>query len=242
MVLVPYSIDLYRVTLALNYLGATAIFIEDWIAFKQLDACCRAAKPDALVTHSTGLFYGLFKKALRKIPKRIHHAKFQSYGPLSDISKPDERTIAIISFTSGTSGIPKKVERSYAFLAHQFMTLKAVKSSQADEVELQTMPAFLFIGLAVGSTSIIAAINKLKPHKTDYAQVEQQILDNGVNAICASPSFLLKLATQLTRQTNCSPNLKNHDGRRTRFPRGCGSIKSGIYKCKNFDHLRFFRS
>ncbi|MCB0642284.1 MAG: acyl--CoA ligase, partial [Phaeodactylibacter sp.] len=197
LVLVPYSIDLYRTTLALNYLGAAAVFIEDWISFQQIEACCQAAQPTALVTHGKGLFYARLKKALRQIPLRLHHGRYAKYPVLLDHPKPDETAVAIISFTSGTSGVPKMVERSYAFLGHQFETLRQVKNSRSTEIELQTMPAFLFIGLATGSTSVIAAVNKLKPHKTDYAQVQAQVETNQVDTICASPAFLLQLAEQL---------------------------------------------
>jgi acyl-coenzyme A synthetase/AMP-(fatty) acid ligase len=194
LVLVPYSVHLYRVTLALNYLGAAAIFIEDWITFRQMGWVCKVAKPDALITHSTGLLFSYLMRPLRKIPLRLHHERYQKHDPLHKEPDLQEEDIAMISFTSGTSGQPKMIRRSYGFLHHQFHTLKEVKESRLDEIELQTMPAFLLINLVTGGTSVIADFNKLKPHRTDYRKIELQLRHHKVNTLCASPAFLKKLA------------------------------------------------
>ena len=36
LVFVPMSIDLYRITLALFKLGATAVFLDEWVSLKRL--------------------------------------------------------------------------------------------------------------------------------------------------------------------------------------------------------------
>lgn len=193
LVLVPLSIDLYRVTMALNYIGAAPIFIEDWITFRQISACCEAAQPKAIVTNWKGLVYSFFKPALRKIPIKISHGGYEHRTPLEVAPKLRLDDEAIITFTSGTSGTPKMLVRDFQFMDHQFDTLREVKKSAVDEVELLTLPAFLFLNLAMGSTSVLADFNKLKPHRFDPKKIAQQISAHQVSAICASPSFLLKL-------------------------------------------------
>jgi acyl-CoA synthetase (AMP-forming)/AMP-acid ligase II len=193
LVLVPLSIDLYRVTLALNYIGAAAIFVEDWITFQQIGACCEAAQPKAVVTHWKGLIYSWVKPALRRIPLKINHIGYANKAPLDIAPQLSPEDEAIVSFTSGTSGVPKMLVRDFQFLNHQFYTLREVKNCRPQEVELLTLPAFVFLNLAMGSTSVLADFNKLKPDKFDPKKIEQQLLERRVDSICASPSFLLKL-------------------------------------------------
>ncbi len=193
LVLVPLSIDLYRVTLALNYIGAAAIFVEDWITFQQIGACCEAAQPKAVITHWKGLIYSWLKPALRRIPLKINHLGYANQSPLMVAPQLVPEDEAIVSFTSGTSGVPKMLVRDFQFLNHQFYTLREVKNSRPDEVELLTLPAFLFLNLAMGSTSVLADFNKLKPDNFDPKKIERQLLEHRVDALCASPSFLLKL-------------------------------------------------
>ena len=193
LVLIPLSIDMYRVTIALNYIGACAIFVEDWIAFTQIGRCCEASNPNAVITNFKGWLFCYVHKVLRKIPVKIRLGSYLKKEPLEAVSYNIPEEEAIISFTSGTSGTPKMVVRSFQFLTHQFYTLQGIKNSHHQEVELQTMPAFLFINLAMGGTSVIADFNKLKPEKTDIRKIEKQLRVHRVNAICASPAFLYKL-------------------------------------------------
>ncbi len=193
LVLVPLSADLYRVTLALNYIGAAAIFVEDWITFQQIDACCEAAQPKAVVTHWKGLIYSWLKPTLRRIPLKINHIGYAKMEPLQVAPQLQPEDEAIVSFTSGTSGVPKMLVRDFQFLNHQFYTLREVKNCRPDVVELLTLPAFVFLNLAMGSTSVLADFNKLKPDKFDPKKIERQLLERQVDALCASPSFLLKL-------------------------------------------------
>jgi acyl-CoA synthetase (AMP-forming)/AMP-acid ligase II len=193
LVLVPLSADLYRVTLALNYIGAAAIFVEDWITFQQIGACCEAAQPKAVITHWKGLIYSWLKPALRRIPLKINHLGYANIPPLQVAPQLLPADEAIVSFTSGTSGVPKMLVRDFQFLNHQFYTLREVKNCRPDDVELLTLPAFVFLNLAMGSTSVLADFNKLKPDNFDPKKIERQFLEQRVDAICASPSFLLKL-------------------------------------------------
>ncbi|MCK5028073.1 MAG: AMP-binding protein [Bacteroidales bacterium] len=198
LVFVPMSIDLYRVSLALNYIGATAIFIEDWITFKQLKWCCQKSKPKAIVTTSKGLLFCRFTKSLKQLDLKINHNKHSSTEQIKEPVINEPEAIAIISFTTGSSGVPKMLSRSFDFLTQQFYTLSKVKNSSSSDIELITIPVFLFLNLAIGVTSVIADFNILKPDKIDFKKIESQITKHNVNGICSSPSFVIKLAQSIT--------------------------------------------
>jgi len=194
LVLIPFSIDLYRVTMAINTLGATAIFVEDWISFKQIGYCLQTVVPDGVVTNLKGMLFSRLHPVLRRIPRKIFYNRFRRKSMLKDPPQIDEESLALISFTSGVSGTPKPVSRSFKFLFHQFQTLKKVKNSLKSDVELVTLPAFVFINLVVGATSVIADINTLRPEQTKFKKVLKQLKEHQVNAICSSPSFMEQLA------------------------------------------------
>ena len=40
LVFVPMSIDLYRIVLALFRMGATAVFLDEWVSRERLNICC----------------------------------------------------------------------------------------------------------------------------------------------------------------------------------------------------------
>src|SRR5688500_10751638 len=43
LIFVPMSIDLYRIILALFKIGATAVFLDEWVNKKRMEECCKIA-------------------------------------------------------------------------------------------------------------------------------------------------------------------------------------------------------
>src|ERR1700747_541143 len=41
LVFVPMNIDLYRIVLALFSIGATAVFLDEWVNKKRMEECCK---------------------------------------------------------------------------------------------------------------------------------------------------------------------------------------------------------
>jgi non-ribosomal peptide synthetase component E (peptide arylation enzyme) len=49
LVFLPMGIDLYRTVLALFDIGATVVFLDEWVSRERLDVCCRLAKCKAWI-------------------------------------------------------------------------------------------------------------------------------------------------------------------------------------------------
>ncbi len=193
LVLIPFSVELYRVSLALNYIGATAVFIEDWISMKNLKWCCRQSGAVVMVTNRKGKIISYFIKTLRLIPLKLVYNTFKRYNRLDSKPSIELDNEAIISFTTGSSGKPKMHVRNYCFLTHQYLTLSKVKNSGADDIELITLPMFVMLNLASGGTAVLAKYNFINPKKTNFKKIFDQIKACKVNTITASPSFILNL-------------------------------------------------
>jgi acyl-coenzyme A synthetase/AMP-(fatty) acid ligase len=76
-------------------------------------------------------------------------------GPALDLPLPDAGDLALISFTSGTSGAPKAIPRSHGFLAAQHRAIAPMLDSSAAEVDLVAFPVFVLINIASGRTSVL---------------------------------------------------------------------------------------
>ena len=70
-------------------------------------------------------------------------------------SVADPNTVALISFTSGTTGIPKAIPRTHAFLMAQWKAVAPLLHSETEEIDLVTFPVFVLINLAEGRTSVL---------------------------------------------------------------------------------------
>src|SRR5689334_23366868 len=60
LVFVPMSLPLYRVVLALFYIGACPVFLDEWVSIARLKECLKVVKCKALIAKPAYLFLSYF--------------------------------------------------------------------------------------------------------------------------------------------------------------------------------------
>lgn len=205
LVFVPMSIDLYRVILAIFHCGATAVFLDEWVNKKRMEVCCELADCQGFVGVWKARVLSFFSKELRRIPVKLPlrnpqlpliHKK-ESIHEASVVTAEDS---ALITFTTGSTGIPKAADRTHGFLKAQFDVLKTKINPQVGDVAMPVLPIVLLINLASGSTSVIAEFNGRKPQKWKPEKTIRQIKKHKVNRITASPFFIKGLAKSFIKK------------------------------------------
>src|SRR5690606_11798642 len=71
LVFVPMGIPLYRTVLALFHIGATAVFLDEWVSRSRLEVCCRMADCRGFIGVFKARLYAWFSPMLRRIPVRL---------------------------------------------------------------------------------------------------------------------------------------------------------------------------
>ncbi len=195
LVAVPMSIDLYRVVLALLYLGATAVFIDEWAGMERLNMCCRIAECKAIICGMKARFIALFSKELRKVP--IHLSlRGRSRKSMSMNDVPPE-TPALITFTTGSTGVPKAANRTHDFLQKQYNALLEELLPHPNDRCLCTLPIIPFIHLGVGCTTILPGKIGASPSTRRLRGIADEIEHKQATKLIVSPNFLTLLARQV---------------------------------------------
>jgi acyl-CoA synthetase (AMP-forming)/AMP-acid ligase II len=198
LVFVPMSIDLYRTVLALFYVGATAVFLDEWVTKERLLLCCRLADCKGFIGPTKARIMSWFAKDLRQIPIKLSLSKRGQ-----EIKEPaivNEDHSALITFTTGSTGTPKAADRSHTFLDAQFQILKKKVDTKPGDIEMTVLPIVLFINLGVGATSVLADYNSRKPQSLNPALIINQLRKNKVERIISSPYFIKTIAQYLISQ------------------------------------------
>lgn len=119
-----------------------------------------------------------------------------SDGPDPDI-RPDD--LAVIAFTTGSTGAPKPTELLQRNLAAMMSTVLGHWGFHDDSevVDMATFPMFWIIGLAAGGTVVVPPMDfTLRgPGDADPALLVRTIQECGVRSLFASPALLANLAT-----------------------------------------------
>ncbi len=196
LVFQPVSIALYEILLAAFYSGLRVMLADPSAGRGFLSHCCRRLMPDA--------FFGSWKaQCLRLSVAEMRGIRLSvcsgAWFPgarvwrtdgagMAMVDVPDDES-ALITFTSGSTGMPKAAVRSHGFLLAQHRALSKALDFEEGEVDLITLPVFVLANLASGLTSVLAATDLAKPGSPDVAAISSQCARFQITRCAASPAF-----------------------------------------------------
>ncbi len=203
LIFVPMSIDLYRCVLALFHIGATAVFLDEWVSKKRMELCCQIANCQAFIGICKARVFAYFSPELRRIPIKLG-TSYQTKGlRIARMVETTPEETALITFTTGSTGTPKAAKRTHGFLEKQFGKLIEKIDPQVGDIDMPVLPIVLLCNLGLGATSVIADFKAAKPASFKPAKVLRQIQQHKVNRMTASPFFLKKLSQFLIEEKKC---------------------------------------
>jgi acyl-CoA synthetase (AMP-forming)/AMP-acid ligase II len=207
LVLQPLSVELCLMLVATLRAGLVAVFVDPSAGMAHLDACCRLTAPRAFIGCSKAHLLRFVSPSLRRIPMKertrslIRRAN-DAAPALGDLPSPLDlppTAPALIRFTSGSTGEPKAAVRTHGYLLAQLRALESNLRLAAGQLDLVTMPMFMLPNLAAGVTTILPATSVRAPGRVDPAPLVDQIRNNQVTRLTASPSLLQRLADYCAR-------------------------------------------
>jgi len=203
IIMVPMSPELYISMLAVIRCGAVAVFVDPWIPMKQIAAFSAFASPAAFIGIPRSHLLRLFNRKLARIrlsvstgnvvlgiPAKVSLASADRKNcdmPAAPVSADEP---ALITFTSGSSGIPKGANRTHGFLKAQYEALCREMDYRDDDIDMPMFPVFALRNLAAGITSVIPEIDFRNVAEVDPETINRQIQANGVTLVTASPPFI----------------------------------------------------
>lgn len=205
-VLVPVSRDLYLVLLALLRLGATAVFVEPALGPAELVRCYERAAPRAFIGVWRAHLLRLQSRVLRQVPLAVVAGRGVVPGAVSldELTRNgppralpalvDDPAAALLTFTSGTTGAPKAIERSHALLRAQHQVLTSAFPVLTTDRGLSAAPLFALHDFAAGATAVLPPGGLRSGIPRDAKRVVAAVAAHGVTLVRANPRFCEALA------------------------------------------------
>jgi long-subunit acyl-CoA synthetase (AMP-forming) len=129
--------------------------------------------------------------------EKQYHAELSvllQQGYCADIEPVESNDTALITFTTGSSGVPKGANRTHRFLAAQHRALDKEIPYLQDDRDLPVFPIFSLNNLAGGVTTILPAIDLAAPSDKDAAIIIKQLFSAHISCCTVSPSIFNSIA------------------------------------------------
>lgn len=205
VLLLPMGIDLYVTLLGLLQGGHTAVLVDPSSGLRRVGQALERIGVHGLLGTGKAHWLRLAVPALRGgrlyasttwTPLPARRIRSLSGEPLDPVHPPDGEP-ALVTFTSGTTGVPKAIGRSHAFLLAQHRVLAGHMGLSPDDVDLPTLPVFLLNSLAAGATCVLPDGDLRDVASLDPARLVAQVRAHGVTTTSGSPAYLRLLADHL---------------------------------------------
>ena len=229
LVFVPMSISLYRIVLALFHIGAVAVFLDEWASLDRLKKACIIAECKGFVGGYKAKAFGFFIKPLRQIPIWLSTKTPDKKASFSEPIQVQRADTALITFTTGSTGIPKAANRTHQMLTAQMEALKEKLQPQIGQVDMSALPIFVFLNLGTGLTSILPDANLRKPDSINPNNIIKQLQKHKVQRLIASPFLVKRIAQHLYEKHPQVPSLQNvYTGGAPVFPQDAQMMLDGF--------------
>ncbi len=152
------SVRLYAAVFAILGLGATVVLIEPWMPAGHIERAAQTAAPKFFVSGWLGRLWGMRHPAIRAIPHKLDLRRLMqpANGWKFVVEDVDPDQPGTVSFTSGTTGLPKGVVRTQGGLLRQRQVLgRALEGAQLSGADLCIFANFVLANLASGRPSLL---------------------------------------------------------------------------------------
>jgi acyl-CoA synthetase (AMP-forming)/AMP-acid ligase II len=192
LVFMLMSHDLYRLVLALFYIGASPVFLDEWTSIARLKECCGILPCSAVIAPGRLLWLAHFIGPLQRIPIKLS-ASFRKSARKETVPHPTlKNSTALVTFTTGSTGFPKAADRTHGYLLAQLKALTPLIPDDASRL-LCSLPIVVLINLALGRTTILPP-RKYRIKKEETAVfLDYVIQKEGVDTLIVSPAITRQL-------------------------------------------------
>jgi len=186
------SAALFAAVLAVAGLGACTVLVEPWMPARRIEHVVSLVAPKLFLASLTGRLWGIRVPAVRRIraaisPRAAMRVSCPDPFHVEELA-PDAR--AIVTFSSGTSGVPKGVIRTHGYLRTLQGLLERGEDASLTGPDLTVFTNLVLFHLATGRGSILVPSTWSTRELRRIADLPRELQPH---SLACGPAFLRRL-------------------------------------------------
>lgn len=244
LLLAPLTPDVYALVIALFSVGAAPLFLDAAMGTRKMMKIIRQQKPKAIFSVEKLWRWRLLLPATWSAQKfsfdsahgnvadfsRLYH----NLGP-TEFATMHDNDLALITYTTGSTGSPKGADRSFGVLLKQHELSQQHWPEIENEVDMPCFPMIALQNMACGITTILPAMNLQQPSSVNATEIVGQIRRHAVTRMSGSPAYLLKVFKYLKESQMKLPQIRSLIAGGATVPRElCELVEEHLPNSKNY--------
>jgi acyl-CoA synthetase (AMP-forming)/AMP-acid ligase II len=208
MLLAPPTPQIFAFVVALLRAGHTLVTVDGRGDARRMRHALQEAAADIVIGSTRAIRWWPLVKALRRARRFSADASVFGTRRLDDLLGGFDSSAtrlpvvnggaeAVIAFSSGNTGLAKRIVRSHSVLLAQHHALLDAFPLPESDVNLPGFPLAVLHNLCRGTTTVLPTADLRSMAAADVDVVLRTIREQGVTSISGAPAFVGRLATQL---------------------------------------------
>ncbi len=214
-ILIGISVDLYALVIAMLACEIIPVFLDPGMGRKNLKGAINSIELNKFIGTKSLLKYRWFlprfwKKKFYSIDSSgilVKRLELQPIPLIASKINSQEQT-ALISFTSGTTGVPKGANRTFYSLFHQHIALRESFPDATNDVDMTCFPIAVLHGLCCGVTNFLPPINFKKIDNFQSNLIIRELESQSITRLTAAPKFLNILTNYMIKNAIVNLNIR----------------------------------
>jgi olefin beta-lactone synthetase len=221
IVMVRPCIEFFGIMLGLYKAGAVPVLVDPGMGVLRMMHCHRSSGAEAFigipVAHLLRVLAPWYFKSVRTfitVGRRwfwggltARQMRERPWKPFA-IEATGRNELAMIAFTTGSTGPAKGVCYTHGMMDAQLEILSKEYTIGDNEVSLATFPAFALFDCGLGATSVIPDMDPTRPARVDPLNIIEPILNHGVTYLFGSPALVKRVALYCAKNRVKLPSLR----------------------------------
>ncbi len=218
LVMLKPGLEFFATMFGLSAVGATGVLVDPGMGYSSMFRCLETIKPAAIIAESAFHILswfsrtfegGIFRVSRSWLPGCVSWRRFVDCEPIEAPHPCDPEQLAVLAFTSGSTGDPKPVVMDHGTLCAQIEAVRKMSAIEPGQAQMAFIPLNALLGPGLGCTTVLPSVDSRRIDKLNPTKTIDEMNRYDVTHCLGSPFIWRRIAAVLQADDDASLPLEH---------------------------------